>query len=314
VRGLFVRYGWDALEPAKGVYDFGRIERDLNLAAARGKRIFMFLSTKSFNTGNSDAPAYLRTAEYDGGTYKIEVRGKGSLGSKDRYGSNVKLYNENVKARMVALVQALGARFNKHPNFEGLSFVETALGRANPALTDAQVQGFFVNLAAVNTAAKAAFPNTVVMQHANFPQQALPVLTEAMLKSGVGLAGPDILPEHDGLTRVAGKNPKSAGAYSYHPQLAGKVPMGINASGESYMTTDFHGPLKPQSPQALLAYARDTLKVNYMFWMDSNKRPVMGFRKALKYMKSSEFPKDAAGGLPSACPTMFPSCVTTVAH
>jgi hypothetical protein len=311
VKGLLMRYGWNLLEPSQGVYDFSRIERHLALMKAKGKRLFVLLNTKNFN-GPVIGPSYLKGAEYEGGTYQIEIDAKATTGTEQKFGANIKLYNDNVKARLIALVQALGARFNNEDNFEGIGFVETALGDAVTPLTEEQIDKFFVNLAEVNTAAKAAFPNTVVLQYANFPIQALPVLTEEMRKSGVGMSGPDIFPEHPGLNRLPSAY-STGGAYSYHPRLSGTVPLAINASGESYLTTTLRGPLKPQSSQALHAFARDRLLVNYMFWVESNKAPAMGYDSALSYMKSVEFPTDAAGGLASACPSMFPACVSSLA-
>jgi hypothetical protein len=311
VKGLQIRYGWNQLETSPGVYDFSRIERHLALMKAKGKRLFILLSTKNFS-GPLVGPSYLKGADYEGGTYQIEIDAKATTGAEQKYGANIKLYNDNVKARLIALVQALGARFNSQDNFEGIAFVETALGDAVTPLTEEQIAKFFSNMAEVNTAAKAAFPNTVVLQYANSPTQALPVLTDEMRKSGVGMSGPDIFSEHPGLNRLPSAY-NTGGAYSYHPRLAGAVPLAISASGESYMTTTLRGPLKPQSPQFLHAFARDRLLVNYMFWVESNKAPVMGYDSALSYMKSAEFPTDAAGGLATACPSMFPACVSSLA-
>jgi hypothetical protein len=303
VKGLLLRYDWAQLETGKGVYDFSKIDRDVAAMAAAGKRLFVMVSTKVFTPGGRAVPDYLRTAEYEGGAYKILIGAREAIDSDTRYGENAALHNANVRDRLIALTNALGQRYNGNNAFEGVTFNETAIGNTLVPLTTAQLNGYFANLAQVDTAAKRAFPNTVVMQFANYPRTYLPGLISNMTNSQVGLGGPDIfLEDWDLNTRV----------YPLYDPAKGQVPIGPSVQPENYQTTVQHGPANPPKVADLYSFGRTRLNANYMFWTRSFIGSPAPYPQLLQFFKSSAFPKDASGGLTSTCPATFAACVPSL--
>jgi hypothetical protein len=294
VKGLMLRYEWPQLETAKGVYDFTRIERDLGLVQAAGKRLWIILGTKVFTAGGVAVPDYMRTAEYEGGAYKIQI------GSADRLGENTAMYNANVRDRLIALTSALGARINRHNALEGLTFSETALGQTVVPLTEAQRTSFYNNLALVDAATKRAFPNTVTMQFINFPRAYMPGLVTSMVSNGVALGGPDILLQDPDLNNYI---------YPLYDMAKGKVAVGPSVQPDDYLTTVQNGPLNPPKISDLYAFGRNQLGANYMFWTRTFIGTPAAYPQVLDFFKSTAFPKDATGGLISTCPSTYASCV-----
>lgn len=97
----YIRYGWRALEPSKGQYDFSQIERDLATARSMGSTFaFRVMAVNGFSSP-VELPEYLR--QEVGGAYC------------SYNGQTVWVPNWNHPVfieRSRALVQALGARFN----------------------------------------------------------------------------------------------------------------------------------------------------------------------------------------------------------
>ncbi|WP_157268015.1 glycoside hydrolase [Azohydromonas aeria] len=300
VKGLLLRYEWAQLETAKGVYDFSKIDRDLATMAAAGKRLFVMVSTKVFTSGGRAVPDYLRTAEYEGGAYKILIGAREAIDSENRYGENAALHNANVRDRLIALTTALGKRYNGHNAFEGVTFNETAIGTTQVPMTSAQLTAYFANLAQIDTATKQAFPNTVVMQFINYPRPYMPGLISNMVSSKVALGGPDIfLEDWDLNTRV----------YPMYDPAKGQVPIGPSVQPENYQATVQNGPVNPPKIADLYSFGRTRLNANYMFWTRSFIGSPAPYPQLLQFFRSSAFPKDAAGGLTTTCPATFASCV-----
>ncbi|NML16645.1 hypothetical protein [Azohydromonas caseinilytica] len=301
VRGVQTRYMWRDLEPTKDGYDFSEIDKEVAMAQAVGKRLFIMVGTKAFKAGGRALPDYMHTAEYGGGVFRILIDGKDTLGTEDTTGENMAMYEPSVRDRMIALVTALGQRYNGHNAFEGIAFNETALGQAVVPLTSAQKQAFFDNLAQVDTATRRAFPNTVVMQFINFPRVYMPGLVNNALNSGVALGGPDTFLNDSEL---------ELSAYPHYDTAAGKVPLGPSVQAENYVTTYQNGPYAPPPVTDLYAFAKNRLHANYIFWAKNSVAPLYAYNNVLNMFKSASFPKDAAGGLATTCPATFVSCVS----
>ncbi|WP_157268061.1 hypothetical protein [Azohydromonas aeria] len=299
VRGVQMRYQWRDLEPTKGNYDFSRIERDLAFARASGKKLAILVGTKAFAAGSRALPDYLRTDEYEGGVYRILIDGRDTLGTESTTGENMAIWVPGVRDRLIALTQALGQRYNADNTFDSISFNETAFGNAVVPLTSAQKQGYFDNLALMNNATRQAFPNTVVLQFFNFPRIYLPNLVNNAINNGVGLGGPDTFLNDPAL---------DLSTYPFYDTAAGKVPLGPSVQGENYFTTYQYGPYNPPAVTDLYAYARDRLKANYIFWNKVQTQPLVPYNNVLAMFRSASFPKDAAGGLATTCPTSLPAC------
>jgi len=264
--GAQVMYSWRQLEPARGRYDFSAIQNDLVYLAAHGKKLFVQVQDASFSQEFKPVPNYLLTTRFDGGV-SPQYTDDGHL-----EGWVAKRWNPAVRDRFAALLAALGAEFDGE--IEGLNLQETAIGIT--AQTDASfspetyAHGLKANLRAL----KSAFPTSTVMQYANFmPGEWLPWENKGYLRglydfgeeTGVGLGAPDLI-----YTRKGQLNHALAmmheGSYT--------TPLGIAVQDGNYIGST--NTLKVLDDRVnivpvLHAFAKDFLKVDYMFW--GNQKP-----------------------------------------
>jgi len=290
VKGIMIRASWWQLEKGKGQYDFSRIDRFLAKAKAKNKRLFLMVGTKTFD-GDKAVPDYLRTSQYSGGAFRI-----GTI--KGTYGENMALYDDDVRDRLIALMQALANRYNKDNNFEGVAFNETAWGKMVKPLSSTQQKQFFSNFARVDTATRAAFPNSVVIQFINYPANFMPALFENMKDKGVGMGGPDVFINDPALER---------GAYTFNSKAKGVIPIGMKVESDCYNAVEHGGPYTKVDVRKIYSFARDRLHSNYIFWnrYTDKHNP---WQDVLKMFKGEAFPTGGTGGLDAACPSKFGSC------
>jgi hypothetical protein len=308
-RGVQKAYSWRGFEPEKGRYDFSQLRADLALARKHGRQLVMQLTHKSFSHGQRSVPDYLMGAEYGGGVYRTV---------HDSY--NPVLWNENVAARFDALIQALGREFDRDPNLEAVNLPETAPNAYLDRSPQAGVQPYtddiyFEALKRFMTTLRHAFPNTVVIQYTNFPQELLDRLSDYEKEIGVGMGGPDVYP---GVSPSL-KDPKS-GVYRLYAKLAGTVPLGAAVQSTNYREADklrWHlnrgdttldgRPIviTPEDEKlfpisAHLKLAHDTLKLNYLFWATT---PADGFEAVKEFLAGPAVAGDPAGGLHATLPS-----------
>lgn len=295
LRGAQIRYEWADLEIAKGVYDFTAIDARLAELAAIEKRLVIMIQTKSFGLDTALVPDYLKTSAYEGGMFTY------ASANKDQEGNNIKLWNPMVRDRMIALIRALGKRYNSHPYFEGIGLTETAMGQPVTALTSAQVDGYYANLLSINKKMREHFPNTMTFQFTNYPRPLLESFINGLKEIGTALGGPDTFIEEPGLLHTG--TPK--GVYNYYPVLSGIIPMTPSVMPGNYRNTRVDGTGYEPTVSELLAFARDKLKANYIFWH----RDVGYYPQVLEMLNWSEQTSDPAGGLNPACPTAYSSCI-----
>ncbi|MBL8497529.1 glycoside hydrolase [Nitrosomonas sp. JL21] len=296
--GLQIRYSWKELEPKEGIYNFAPIDKHLAELAKRNKRLVVLLELKEMGTdeAGSPVPAYAKTSLYEGGTYSFGNYGKGvPLG----YGT--KLWNNRIHDRWVALVQALGKRYNSHPHFEAIGFTETSMGDPMEILSQEQIESYYKNLLSINREMRAHFPNTVAYQFVNYPRPILQSLLGELKEMGTALGGPDVFLEDPGL--LYSKAPK--GIYHYYPELSGAIPLMPSVQHQNYVATQWGKQGYEPSVSELFAFARDTLKANYIFWT----RDPDHYWKVLQFLNKSQQKNTQAGGLNANCPTAYVKCI-----
>lgn len=292
VKGVVLRAFWRQLEPQKDVYDFTRIDRYLEQAAAHKKRFGLLLTTKHFITGVA-VPDYLRTPWFDGGVFLVS-KFKGTIGE------NITLWDPNTYYRLVRLIKALAARYDGNPWFEVLIINETAFGHPMIPMPEEQRAGFYDNLIRVNTAARQAFKRTVVIQYVNFPYPYTLSVAQNLLNEGIGIGGPDVfLDDKNHYRRV----------YPLIEQARGRVPVGMQVESDCYYARYLGGPWDPPPARELYDLARDRLHSNYIFWHRVLKTAYRPWEKVLTMFGSPDFPATAAGGLETACPASYVRCV-----
>ncbi len=298
LNGMMIRYFWADLEDSKGVYDFSSIDKRLAELAARGKRLVIQVQTKSFN-GRQVVPNYLKTAEYDGGEFTIS-----DFGSTEVGGRNIKLWNPQVRDRLVALFKAMGERYNSHPHFEGVSMIESAMGNPISPLQNTQITEFYNNNIIVQQKMRLFFPNTMTIQEVNYPRSILAAFVDNLKDIGTALSSPDTFLEEESLLYKATKYDPNKGVYNYYSDFSGTIPMVPTVMSKNYKNTKGDGSGYVPTISQILAFARDTLQANYIFWTREEH-----YKQVLEVLNQNAQKNAPAGGLNPACPTAYVSCV-----
>jgi hypothetical protein len=250
IRGAQVRYRWAQLEPHKGVYDFSAIERDLARLQANGKRLVIQVMDRNFgksDSGEGIVPSYLLSdPEYGGGVVK-------NVG-----GVVARLWDPAVMDREIALLEALGRRFDAEPFVEGVTSEETAMGLAkNPPadFSDAAVAEQFNRWIA---AVRAAWPRSNVFLYTNFLGKRLDGLIAECARQRCGAGGPDVLPPpHNGTSGDRILRGASGGV-----DYRGRIPIAY-----SVQTPELGGKEGQFTPEQLFDHAYRELRANYIFWV-----------------------------------------------
>ncbi|HTM97442.1 MAG TPA: hypothetical protein VL088_01800 [Pedobacter sp.] len=267
-KGAQIMYSWKDLETAKGKYDFKLVWDDYEYLLKHGKKLFVQLQDATFNPKNKAVPDYLLSAEYSGGAviqYNDEGKPEGWV---------AKRWNSKVRERFAKFLLAFGKEFDG--KLEGVNLQETAIGvssKTDPSFAEQKyVEGIKENMLAL----KKAFPESKTMIYANFmPGEWLPWTDKGYLRSiysygqqiGVGLGGPDLM-----VTRQGQLNH----ALMLMHEAKYTVPIGIavqdgNYVGKTGADADYNEALESSRKSIvplLHAFAKDFLKVNYMFWVD----------------------------------------------
>ncbi len=262
--GAQIMYSWRELEPEKGRYDFSIIREDYDYLKKHGKLLFIQLQDASFSPAHNPVPDYLRVEEYGGGSvYQYNDQGKPE-------GWVAKRWNTQVRERFALLLQALGAEFDGR--IAGINLQETAIGISSKTSPDFSEEGYADGVMKNMLAMKKAFGKSTIMVYANFmPGEWLPWNDKGYLRriyrygqeNGIGLGGPDLM-----VTRPGQLNHTLAmmheGRYT--------VPLGIAVQDGNYTgqtgSGGTPGPGRKNLVPMLHAFARDFLKVNYIFWVN----------------------------------------------
>ena len=300
LRGMQVRYTWAELEKSFGVYDFTSIEERLAELAVQNKRLIILLEVKSWGIDTDLVPNYVTSNPiYEQGIFAFSRDGSDTI-----TGSNIKLWNPMVRDRLAALISALGKRFNSHEYFEGIGLTETSLGYPIIPLTSTQKADYYDNLLVINKKMRASFPNTMTFQFTNHPRWLLTTLVDDLKGMGSALGCPDVFIEDPGLN-YPGNKWSSPGLYTYYPENSGLMPLTIKVEGANYENTRWDNKGYQPTVSELLNFARDNLKVNYIFWV----RDLDYYEKVLETLSLRQQNSNPSGGLNSICPANYTTCI-----
>ncbi len=321
--GAQIMYTWKQLEPSEGVYDFSAIQEDLNYLQKVGKKLFIQLQDGTFNPGFKAVPDYLLSETYDGGVVP-QFDNEGNL-----EGWIAKRWNAGVQERFKRLIQALGASFDG--GIEGINLQETSIGVTQESAPSFSPTLYTESIKKRMLALKNAFPNSTCMQYANFmPGEWLPWEDQGYLRSiyqygeeiGVGLAAPDLMPRRKGQLNHA---LAMMHEHSFTTPLGIAIQDGnyVGATGADFGTNSndekvdreqikIHKNIVP----LLHAFAKDFLKVQYMFWGNETPYFQEDVLACFESKELKEFPlllsetlqkKDNSFKLPRDLPTSSPS-------
>ncbi|HEX2629883.1 MAG TPA: hypothetical protein VHM26_12745 [Chitinophagaceae bacterium] len=265
-KGAQIMYSWRDFEIQKDQYDFSMLREDYEYLKKHGKKLFIQLQDATFNPAYKAIPEYLFTKEYDGGAamqYNDEGKPEGWV---------AKRWNKKVREQFALLLEAMGKEFDG--KIEGINLQETAIGINEKTDSSFSEQGYLNGLKANMLALKKSFPHSTTMIYANFiPGEWLPGNDKGYLRSiyqygeeiGVGLGAPDLM-----VTRKGQLNH----AYTFMHEGQYTVPIGIAIQDGNYTGTT-GADLKEKDGQPrhsivplLHAFAKDFLRVRYMFWVN----------------------------------------------
>ncbi len=271
--GAQIMYSWKNFEAQKDLYDFTILKEDYEYLKKHGKKLFIQLQDATFNPDYNAVPEYLLTDEYGGGaTIQYNDEGKPE-------GWVAKRWNIKVRERFALLLHAMGKEFDG--KIEGINLQETAIGISRKTDSSFSEEGYLIGLKANMLALKKSFPLSTTMLYANFiPGEWLPWTDKGYLRSiyqygeqiGVGLGAPDLM-----VTRKGQLNH----AYTFMHEGKYTVPIGIaiqdgNYTGATGADLDYdekagQGKNSRKNIVPLLnAFAKDFLKVRYMFWVNQD--------------------------------------------
>jgi hypothetical protein len=269
--GAQIMYSWKQFEPQKGKYDFSILREDYEYLNRFQKKIFVQLQDATFEPNEKAVPDYLNTAEYNGGAVpQYDDDGK-------ECGWVAKRWNKKVRERFAMLLDAMGKEFDG--KIEGINLQETSIGVSAQTDSSFSDQEYLIGIKENMLALKKAFPISTTMIYANFMSgEWLPWDDKGYLRSiyqygekiGVGLGGPDLM-----VKRKAQLNH----AYTLMHEIKYTVPIGIavqdgnyiemTGADRDYNETSNKGQILRKSIVPLLyAFAKDFLKVHYIFWVN----------------------------------------------
>ena len=266
LEGAQLKYRWRELEPEKDHYDFEAIRKDLAFLTSKGKKLFIQLQDSSFSERDIPVPKYLQTDEYHGGLApQYEIK-DGDEEHAQIAGWVARRWDVSVQMRFRKLLEALGKEFDG--KIEGINLPETSIGFGETGKLFPQGYSNEIYRDAVIAnmrALKKAFVKSVVIQYANFmPGEWLPDTDKSFLRTvykearnmGVGVGGPDLLPFRRG---------QNNHSYPLIKAAAGSVPTGIAVQDGNYADVNKKTG-KRMTIGELLAFAKDQLMVDYVFW------------------------------------------------
>ncbi len=248
VAGIQKRYYWKQLETSYGVYDFSLVLSDLDILAAQGSRLVVFIEDKTFN-GEIPTPDYLQ-ADY-------------TLKNRNR-GYTAKRWDPYVITRFKALIAEMGRQLDKHPALEGIAIQESSLSLDNTILNanGYTPEKYRDGLIDVLTSAAGDFPTSQVFWYMNFfaqHQSYIRNIAYAVAKAGVTVGGPDVLP---------GEYSLETHCYPMYDDFKGKMvlfnSMQYNSYDHPHEGSEYA--TKYWTMGEMFRFARDKLHVQYLFW------------------------------------------------
>lgn len=262
IAGAQLVYSWKELEPEKGRYDFSGLESDLAIATRAGKALFVQIQDRFFEARARNLPDYLLTEPEFAGGLARQLDHPGD-GRPVVAGWVAQQWNPGVRRRYQALLAALAQRFDGR--IFGINLPETAADLvkdpAPPGFTcDAYVHAELENLAY----ARRVFKTSHVVQYVNFwpcewnnDRGYMERTFRLADQIGAGLGGPDIVPWQQGQMK---------NAYPFFRRYNGRLKLIAMAVQEPTLTYRNPQTGRPFTREEILAFARDYLGVNVIFW------------------------------------------------
>lgn len=261
IDGVQIVYNWKQLEPEQGRYDFSAIEHDLAFLAQRHKKLFVQVQDRFFLPTARHIPAYLLTEPaYGGGLVRQSDDSEVNPGGS---GWVAQQWNPALRERFQALLSALAKQFDGR--IMGINLPETAIDVDRKRDRTGFSCDRYFNATLQNMRfARQQFQHAAVVQYVNFwpcewdnDHKYMSRVFAAAAQDGIGLGGPDIVPWKKGQMK---------NAYPFFHQYKGKLPLVAMAVQEPTLRYINTKTGKPFSRDEFVAFAKDYLGVNVIFW------------------------------------------------
>lgn len=264
--GAQLKYMWRELEPEENQYNLELIKNDLDFLTLNGKKLFIQLQDVTFDTIYKPAPDYIISDKrYNGGVnIQFETNDKDEILRVDGFVS--RRWDKFVAERFKKLLTVLGKEFDG--KIEGINLPETSVGfgETGKLYPDGFTPEKYRNaIIEYMTMAKKAFPQSVVIQYANFmPGEWLPWDDKSYLKSlyefaskeKIGMGGPDI--------KIYQKGHMNHG-YKFLKEYTSSITSGVAVQDGNY---DEINPKtgKQVTIREIYDFANEYLGLDYIFW------------------------------------------------
>ena len=302
-KGAKVDLNWTDLESEKGVYHFDDVRTALDELTSMDKHLFIMIRYKTFNKHARSGACAPTDIHDDGNVEYVYYKDNESTPEDESLRLRkciAAFWRPAVTERLNALITALGEEFNDHPNFEGVVLPETAIGTMESNPRDFNDDTVITAFKSMLSNSSQAFPNTSVIQFANWMKGAEPAMAELIQHAhdvGKGFGGPDLMPE------------KHSHATFLFKGYAGLMPLAIDnqwGGDQDYIYSN--GQTRPgRTPDEMYYYAVDDpngLHANYIFWSTQG-NDVWDFKTDIAPMIESK-----QGRINEACPKNLMPCIT----
>lgn len=233
VKGVLLLGTWSMFNPSSGTYDWTKLDYFIDYCKTRGLRSALAIATRRYGGGIPSVPQ----ADYRDAVLPDYVINNGWVGANtdDLGGYSARFDIQACTDAFFTFLSALGAHVDNEPMFEFFQTGETSAAFAAG-------QGF--NLTNWNTqwlrfpaVLASAFPKKFTIVNANYHSSVTETnaLVDECITYGVGVGGPDIMPQnlgttddHWGFMHLMGVGTRNDPTYGPYPfgttYLSGKVP------------------------------------------------------------------------------------------
>lgn len=296
IKGIMQPYYWAALEPTTaGVYTWTTLDQKLNLLKGMGKRMIVYLRTRSCCSPTMSPVNFLPTYILNDAQYGSNVYA---------YGTSARIWQQATMDRVIALTQAIADRYDSEPAFEGIATDETALGFSTSSTPPADFtkQALETQYERWLKAWRVRAPHTQMWVWANYLQGGNPEgtliknLHSVAVANQVGAGGPDSPPHRNvtGYDVVQGTVP-SPGGHDFRDEIS------LNYIGMSYIP--YYG---TDTAQDNYDFVKNTLHGQYISW-----KPKTDGTSAQNWTTGVIPVIQAHPTIITTCPTSFAACDTS---
>jgi len=251
VMGILRDWKWRDVEPTKGEYDFSEIDDYLNAVKKLpgSKHFIIRIENRTFGGQKGIVvPDYLlNDAAYAGGQIAMA------------HGVVARIWEPAVMDRLIALTQALSARYDAEPLVEGISTSETAISfnADNPAPASYSTGALLEQLERLIGASRTAWAHSNVFAETNFlgSNQQMEAFIAYCAEHQAVIGGPDVVPE----TPIQSEQIMRGGlgaSKDYRGIVAIKAEVQNSSLGERWKFP----------PSALYQQAYEIDRANFIFW------------------------------------------------